>query len=255
MKKEDLTSKEIEVLLKSGRTGYCLAEKRGDEIYELFCQPITEDELEENYDIDENKQLIKKSGVVEEDLIIGEIPDCVKRLSLLAIKGIEICGDELLDAILEINSLENFYYMPYLGGGYFNMDLNKNEWYDFDNRVENESYEVMMTVAESDCISKRIEGYSMYNLLDAFYNLKNKEVGTFDGGCMNPMTWVEFSEKSSGKTSMYKCLRRVVDEPKVVLEDELKDLRAIKCTYYGTPKEDGEYYLSQITEKVYAVES
>lgn len=255
MKKEDLTSKEIEVLLKSGITGYCLAEKRGDEIYQLFCQPITEEELEENYDIDENKQLIKKSDVVEEDLIIGEIPDCVKRLSLLAIKGIEICGDELLDAILEINSLENFYYMPYLGGGCFNMYLDENEWYEFDNRVEGESYKVMMTVAESDCISEKIEGYSIYSLLDAFYNLKNRQIGTFDGGCMNPMVWIEFSEELSGKTTMYKCLRRIVDEPEVVSEDELQDLHTVKCTYYGTPKEDGEYYLSQATEKVYTVKS
>lgn len=255
MKREDLTQKEIDVLLKSSKTGYCLAEKREDEIYQLFCQPITEEELEENYDIDENKQLVKKSNVVEEDLIIGELPDCVKRLALLALKGIELCGDELLDVILEINSLENYYYMPYLGGGCFNTDLYENEWYDFDNRVEGESYEVMMTVSESDCMNEMVEGYSIYNLLDAFYNLKNKEIGTFDGGCMNPMTWVEFSEESSGKTSMYKCLRRVVDEPKVVLEDELKNLRAIKCTYYGTPKEDGEYYLSQATEKVYTVKS
>lgn len=77
MKREDLSPKTIKFITEGYKRGM-LTIIQGK--YELFCQQVTCDELEENYKLDENKQLVT---INDEDDEISDLPDCVKRLACM----------------------------------------------------------------------------------------------------------------------------------------------------------------------------
>lgn len=138
--------------------------------------------------------------------------DSVLRLALLLIKDVKLSDEDIIEAVMDVNNTDEFSVTIYVGGGIFNFDPDKDVINEFEDRIFDKNYEFKTTAEESLKIEDDEEGYFMYNVLDCFYDIKSKAIGMFDGGGCCPLTWVEFSEEKSGKTSVYKCIKKNVFE-------------------------------------------
>lgn len=252
MRKEELTQKEKTLIIEGYKKTKLGLTHETDWNHMLFCQAITCDELEEDYDIDENHQLIRIAGSADMEEI-GDLPDCVKRLELLQVKGIEIPDEELLDLVCEICSIEDHDVAVYIGGGCFDYDWEEDTENNFENRITDDEYDFIITAEESDKNESDEDGYHMTDVLDGFYLIKKKVVAALEGGGCCPMIFDEYTEESSGNTTVYKLLRALVDEPLSAEEFKSVDSNAevFTCDEYGTPKEDGKYRCVKETRKVY----